>query len=306
MQSIKDLANSGLADTQADFPCLTHVFNYAGCDFANDTITCPITGLVLNFFAGAVIDNGNDTFLAGVTSSLTGILIAPNKVLVSGTANTNTLNTLEDSTATFVTDGIVVGDVTQTATGKETIITAVSQTALTMASDPFPNGNEPYEVARPLNTILIGVAPVNSSTKAFTYGDSTTAGAFMKAAANEYIVTNAGSDYHTLPATLFTGSNSTNTCLALAINWKSNSSTKYAYDDALGGVVSGTGVVTNSISEGISQARLVQEVVLPTGGVTEIKSFYILHFEGDLPTDINSAIGWMAYNDGLYPAWAGR
>lgn len=80
--------------------------------------------------------------------SATGATLAKGAKWSTGTADTNTLNTLTDSGATFITDGVQVGSVvkntTDTTYGYVTAVT--SETVLTLAADTFPDGDEGYEV----------------------------------------------------------------------------------------------------------------------------------------------------------------
>lgn len=66
----------------------------------------------------------------------------------SGTADSDETNKLNCSTATFQSDGVLVGDTAYNITdGTSALVTTVnSQTQLTLASDVFPDGNEQFEV----------------------------------------------------------------------------------------------------------------------------------------------------------------
>lgn len=66
----------------------------------------------------------------------------------SGTADTDTENKLVLSTATFESDGVVVGDTAYNLDdGTSALVTAVdSETSLSLASDVFPDGDEEFEV----------------------------------------------------------------------------------------------------------------------------------------------------------------
>jgi hypothetical protein len=65
----------------------------------------------------------------------------------AGTADGNTLNKLVDSTANFVTSGVIAGDEAHNTTdGLYGVVTAVATTELTLNTDAFPDGNEAYEV----------------------------------------------------------------------------------------------------------------------------------------------------------------
>lgn len=77
-------------------------------------------------------------------------------ILASGQATTNTVNTLTDSTAAFIDDGILAGDIAKNLTDatEEAILTLTSDTALTFTGDPFPDGNEAYEIVRRTNIHL--------------------------------------------------------------------------------------------------------------------------------------------------------
>ena len=68
--------------------------------------------------------------------------------LATGTADTNTVNTLTDTAATFVTDGVVVGDTAVNTDNQDSaVITAVTETVITMGTDDiFPAGTENYKV----------------------------------------------------------------------------------------------------------------------------------------------------------------
>ncbi len=67
---------------------------------------------------------------------------------ISGTADTNTVNKLIDSTATFVTDGVAVDDWVRNVTDStwEQVASIDSETELTLDSDAFPDGNEEYYI----------------------------------------------------------------------------------------------------------------------------------------------------------------
>ena len=84
-----------------------------------------------------------------VTVQVTDDPVAPS--VSSGTADTDTLNTLEDSAATFATDGVEAGySAINTADGSSALITVVTETALTLGtSDIFPAGTETYRVVAP-------------------------------------------------------------------------------------------------------------------------------------------------------------
>lgn len=70
-------------------------------------------------------------------------------VLVSGTADGNTLNHLIDSGADFVNDGVKVGDrVKNTDDTLYAYVTAVAAQDLTLNTDAFPDGNEAYEIKK--------------------------------------------------------------------------------------------------------------------------------------------------------------
>ena len=66
----------------------------------------------------------------------------------TGTADTDLTNNLKDSGADFVTtDGVIVGDeVFNLTDGTYGVATAVSATAVTMAADIFPDGDENYAI----------------------------------------------------------------------------------------------------------------------------------------------------------------
>jgi len=72
------------------------------------------------------------------------------RVLATGQATTNTVNTLTDSGATFIDAGIKAGDIAKNLTDgtEEVILTLTSDTVLTFTGDPFPDGNEAYEIVR--------------------------------------------------------------------------------------------------------------------------------------------------------------
>lgn len=70
--------------------------------------------------------------------------------VVTGTADTNTVNTLTDSAATFITDGVEIGDaVVNTTDSTAGIVVSLTETALTFATDLFPLGTEAYAVRKP-------------------------------------------------------------------------------------------------------------------------------------------------------------
>lgn len=56
-----------LTANSTDFPALKHAFEYSGCDFTNNTITCSITGLVANASAVNFTDAGGGAFAGAGT-----------------------------------------------------------------------------------------------------------------------------------------------------------------------------------------------------------------------------------------------
>jgi hypothetical protein len=67
---------------------------------------------------------------------------------VEGTADTDTASKLVDSGATFVTDGVTVGSKVYNLTDLEqgTVTAVDSETALSLSSDFFPDGDEDYRI----------------------------------------------------------------------------------------------------------------------------------------------------------------
>ena len=71
--------------------------------------------------------------------------------IAAGTATSDSQDKLVDSGATFVADGVVVGDIAYNVTdGTQAAITAVNAngTELSFASDLFPDGNENYAIRK--------------------------------------------------------------------------------------------------------------------------------------------------------------
>jgi len=66
----------------------------------------------------------------------------------SGTADTDTATCLEDSTATFQTDGVVAGDIVWNTTDSvpATVVSVDSEIKITLDYDAFPDGNEDYDI----------------------------------------------------------------------------------------------------------------------------------------------------------------
>lgn len=97
-----------------------------------------------------IIADGTQGYIYDATYGTFAIL----ELKSSGTADTNTANKLEDSGATFTTDGVVAGMVVYNTTDStQGVVSAVdSQTVLSIvdgagtALDLFPDGNETYEV----------------------------------------------------------------------------------------------------------------------------------------------------------------
>lgn len=82
-----------LEPSATDFPALIAAFDYSGVDFDNDTITCPISGVVLS--GPTFTDNGNRTFTASTgATTVTGTLTTPSasKILVGIQVNSTLQN----------------------------------------------------------------------------------------------------------------------------------------------------------------------------------------------------------------------
>tara|TARA_R100001510_G_scaffold31607_2_gene28253 strand:+ start:491 stop:1441 length:951 start_codon:yes stop_codon:yes gene_type:complete len=87
-----------------------------------------------------IVSSGTSELVIGTTASAG---------IASGTATSDTTNKLVDSGATFVADGVVVGDIAYNVTdGSQAAITAVANTELSFASDLFPDGNENYAIRK--------------------------------------------------------------------------------------------------------------------------------------------------------------
>tara|TARA_R100000951_G_scaffold90829_4_gene79147 strand:- start:173 stop:1126 length:954 start_codon:yes stop_codon:yes gene_type:complete len=91
-------------------------------------------------------------------------LVVPANVsaaLAVGTNGAAVTNQLNDTSATFVTDGVVVGDIAyNTTAGTQAACTGVTETQLTFATDLFDAGSEAYAVRKENQ--------LNSSTATFT------------------------------------------------------------------------------------------------------------------------------------------
>ena len=89
-----------------------------------------------------IVSSGTSELVIGTTASAG---------IASGTATSDSTNKLVDSGATFVADGVVVGDIAYNVTDStQAAITAVNAngTELSFASDLFPDGNEDYAVRK--------------------------------------------------------------------------------------------------------------------------------------------------------------
>mgnify|MGYP003147744884 FL=1 len=87
-----------------------------------------------------IVSNGTSELVIGTTASAG---------IATGTATSDSTNKLVDSGATFVADGVVVGDIAYNVTdGTQAAITAVANTELSFASDLFPAGTENYAVRK--------------------------------------------------------------------------------------------------------------------------------------------------------------
>lgn len=70
LESVNNAVNS------VNFPALKYAFEYDGCDFDTNTITCPISGLVLTF--SDLDTNGTNGFSVGATApTLSKNMVAP-------------------------------------------------------------------------------------------------------------------------------------------------------------------------------------------------------------------------------------
>jgi len=209
----------------------------------------------------------------------------------------------------------------------DTITDTVSDTVLSFASDALKDYGDAFQgattgsisAADPLlapeqvATLLIGIAPVNSTPKLFRYGSSGDFGVNMKAAGDYVTNHSVGSNYHDLTALVgFTGANSLDTGLAIGIDWVGNATTAHVYDssgDATEVIDGGSGGA--GIGAGIAQADLVQEVQFPSDETDTIRvtGFYIFHFTSGLPSkeEITKGLIWMAHNPHyIYPLWKGK
>jgi hypothetical protein len=114
-----------------------------------------------------------------------------------GTADTNTLNKLEDSGATFVTDGVVAGTIVYNTTDgtKGTVSAVDSQIVLSIvdsagaAYDLFPLGTEAYEVGT--DAFPDTATHVEFVDGYFLWNDPTNSGRFYKSASYDGTDVNA-------------------------------------------------------------------------------------------------------------------
>jgi len=89
-----------------------------------------------------VVASGTNELVVGTTASVG---------IAEGTATTDTQDKLVDTGATFVADGVVVGDIAYNITdGTQAAITAVNANGqeVSFASDLFPDGNEVYAIRK--------------------------------------------------------------------------------------------------------------------------------------------------------------
>lgn len=169
-----------------------------------------------------------------------------------------------------------------------------SFTALgTTASGLIAPGTNPT-----LKSLYVHINESGSASHTTTFGNVATYGLDMSVA-ESYITVQNGTDYHTHAAIAIP--NPTNNCgIALAIDWSGNTSTKYVVESTDTAVQAANGVSTLGITEGISQANLVQQCILASTTFSKISGFYVFHFANNLPSDatIRSALCWMANNLG--------
>tara|TARA_R110002012_G_scaffold16404_3_gene63376 strand:- start:3015 stop:3791 length:777 start_codon:yes stop_codon:yes gene_type:complete len=94
--------------------------------------------------------------------------------VATGTADTNTLNHLINSTltgndqftATVVPLPVVNGDrAINTTDGIQSLVTNVTATDLTLAADTFPDGNEAYAISRPNHLVDVNATFITSGVK---------------------------------------------------------------------------------------------------------------------------------------------
>lgn len=76
---------------------------------------------------------------------------------LEGTADSDVTTELRDSTATFITDKVQVGDIVYNLTDliQGTVVSVDSETAITLSSDFFPDGDEDYKI-RMLSPVGLG------------------------------------------------------------------------------------------------------------------------------------------------------
>ena len=76
------------------------------------------------------------------------------ETISSGTATSDTLNVINDTAATFVTDGVLVGDMAIGADDTAALVTVVdSEIKLTLDGDVCPDGDETYTIYRPIKIL---------------------------------------------------------------------------------------------------------------------------------------------------------
>lgn len=111
-------------------------------------------GMVVNGDAHITGDVSSDTEIQGMVP-IGGIIPWHKSIIAmagtmkkSGTANTDTITKLIDTTADFVTAGVVAGDIVRNSTDTQfaIVITVDSATTLTLDWDCFPDGNENYYI----------------------------------------------------------------------------------------------------------------------------------------------------------------
>jgi len=127
-------------------------------------VTNYLSHIGANIFSAPSLITTNDT-----PYYILKMLCKPN-TLQSGTATNISVNTLEDSSATFITNGVTIGDIAVNTSTEDvaTIISVVSETQLLLDSDIFTLFGEDYvvlsKVTKEADKVSVGkITMLNSS-----------------------------------------------------------------------------------------------------------------------------------------------
>lgn len=162
--------------------------------------------------------------------------------------------------------------------------------------------------------LLVGtIKQAINNNMTFSWGNSATYGIAAKPG-EEYVTTNDGSNYHTLPANNLSSTPIANAALAVHVKWAdgaNGSSAKYCADSgkSAANIAAQAGVPANSINAGITQANIdsiTDNAGFPGALAQKITGMYMFKFTDGLPEDIAEGVAWMANNHGkIYPGWQG-